>query len=267
MPPTSTWTEKNRQVFDNQSTTYKTDFAKVIQTLTRTILERRLWISNRWTDTYPASNPKAGTENETGDINNSNHIKMLEYACGPGHISLALSPFVNRIIGLDVSDGMISEFRKNVLAAGLSDDTVTAVKADLLSEDPPPSSSSEVSGPEYFDFDIVVVSMAVHHFENPALAVRRLGERVKSGGVLVVVDLVPEEGDHGHGHGHGLENMGEVAGTISKHGFGFEEVREMFSDAGVGERFEYEVVEEPLVFEKEGNVFEKTIFIARGLKG
>ncbi|KAL4933967.1 class I SAM-dependent methyltransferase [Aspergillus undulatus] len=193
---------------------------------------------------------------------------MLEYACGPGHISLALAPFVSRVIGIDIADGMIEEFNKNVHEAGCSD-TVFGIRANLLSE----STSAEVAGSEYFDFDLVVVSMALHHFEHPEQAVKRLGERLKKGGVMMLMDLVPEE-HHGHDghhdrHDHGLgslSQMSEIAGTISKHGFSLEEMKTMYEDAGVASEFKYQILEKPLEFRKDGKVFHKTIFMARAQK-
>jgi SAM-dependent methyltransferase len=157
---------------------------------------------------------------------------------------------------MDISDGMIDEFKKNIREEGRSDNVV-AVKANILSDSPP----AEVSGPEFFDFDVLVVSMATHHFEHPGQALSRLSERLKEGGIMMIMDLVPEELPD-----HGMHQMGDVVHTISKHGFSLEEMRTMYDNAGVKTGFKYEVIDEPLVFTKNGNTFEKTIFIARGQK-
>ncbi|KAL3480641.1 S-adenosyl-L-methionine-dependent methyltransferase [Aspergillus californicus] len=239
---TNDFTEKNRQVFDKQARTYKTEFAKGVETLVNVAKTQRTWVSDAWIDT------------KTGE---GKDIKILEYACGPGHISLALAPFVSRVIGMDISDGMIEEFNKNAQQAGCSD-TVVGIKANLLAESPP----AEVSGPEYFDFDLVVVSMAVHHFQYPAKALQRLGERLKKGGVMMIIDLVSDE--HHHDSKHELQHEMDVLETISKHGFDREETRRMFEDANAGDGFEYKVIEEPLVFHKKGKTYHMTIFIARG---
>ncbi|KAL4811174.1 S-adenosyl-L-methionine-dependent methyltransferase [Aspergillus unguis] len=236
------FSEKNRQTFDKEARTYKSDFSKAMETVTNVVRNERTWISDTWTDT------EAGKGKD---------IKMLEYACGPGHVSLALAPFVSRVVGIDISDGMIEEFKKNVQEAGRSN-TVTGIKADLLSESPP----AEVSGPEYFDFDLVVVSMALHHFEFPEKALDCLGKRLKKGGVMMVIDLVPEDFDYDHTR----LQMGEVVETISKHGFSLEEMKKMYKDAGIGNGLKYQIVEEPLVFTKNGKTFQKTIFKARGQK-
>ncbi|RDW94048.1 class I SAM-dependent methyltransferase [Aspergillus mulundensis] len=242
---TTDFTEKNRQAFDKKAATYKSGFEKVVETLVNVVQEQRSWVSDTWVDT------EAGKGKE---------IKALEYACGPGYISLALAPFVNRVVGMDISDNMLEEFKKHVREAGRSE-TMIGVKADLVSE----SSPAEVSGPEYFNFDLVFVSMALHHFEFPEKAMINLGKRLKKGGVMMIIDMIPED-HHGHEHEHARHQMGDMVDTISKHGFSLEEMRTMYENAGVGIGFEYKVLESPLVFTKDGKTFEKTIFIARGQK-
>ncbi|KAL3429673.1 S-adenosyl-L-methionine-dependent methyltransferase [Aspergillus tetrazonus] len=237
--------EKNRQVFNKQAAAYKSDFEGAVEALVSVVHDQRTWVSDTWVDT------EAGKGKE---------IKALEYACGPGHISLALAPFVSRVVGMDISENMLEEFKKHVHEAGRSD-TMVAVKADLVSE----SSPTEISGPEYFDFDLVVVSMALHHFENPEKAMNRLSERLKKGGVMMIIDLIPKD-HHDHEHDHALQQMGEVVETISKHGFSLDEMRTMYENAGVGNGFKYQVLEKRLPFTKDGKSFEKTIFIARGQK-
>lgn len=64
------------------ASTYKDDFANVVEALSNLTRERRLWISDKWTDT------EAGKGQE---------IKMLEYACGPGHISIVLLRLTSQI--------------------------------------------------------------------------------------------------------------------------------------------------------------------------
>jgi hypothetical protein len=56
-----------------QSRTYQSDFVKVVETLVNVAQSQRTWVSDVWIDT------EAGKGKE---------LKMLEYACGPGHISL-----------------------------------------------------------------------------------------------------------------------------------------------------------------------------------
>ncbi|KAL4791191.1 S-adenosyl-L-methionine-dependent methyltransferase [Aspergillus venezuelensis] len=237
----SEFAERNRQAFEEKSRTYKAEFPKVVENLINAFQDNRTWFSDAWTDTAAGKNKE---------------IKLLEYACGPGYVSLTLAPFVSRVIGMDISDGMIEEFNKNAHEAGRSD-TVVGVKADILSEAMP----AAVAGPEYFDFDFVVVSMALHHFEHPEQALKRLSERLKIGGTMIIMDLVPEK----H-HDHGLGQMGDIVHTISKHGFSLEEMQAMWKDAGLETCFKYQILDKPLEFNKNGKEFYKTIFMARAQK-
>lgn len=57
-------------------------------------------------------------------------------------------------------------------------------------EDPNPAS---LTSPEFYDFDIAAVGLGFHHFDDPKLAARRLAERLKVGGVLMILDFLPHE--------------------------------------------------------------------------
>ena len=75
---------------------------------------------------------------------------------------------------------------------GLSADEMRAYQGNLCDpEDPAPAA---LASPSFFDFDIAAVGLGFHHFDDPTLAARRLVERLKPGGVLLVLDFLP----HGH---------------------------------------------------------------------
>jgi hypothetical protein len=40
-------------------------------------------------------------------------------------------------------------------------------------------------------------------------------------------------------------------------------MQKLFEEAGMGQKFDYQVIQEPVVFRKEGKEIRKTIFIAR----
>lgn len=147
---------------------------------------------------------------------------------------------------------MIDEYNKNVQEAGLGD-KMAARKCDLLAE----SLSDDALSPELFDFDLVIVSMSLHHFADPGLAMKRLGERLKKGGVFYIIDFVPI-GDHGF-HGE----FAEAAKTVKTHGFTRDDMSKLYSDAGLEKDFDYQVLEEPIEFTKNGNTMRKTVFVAR----
>lgn len=164
----------------------------------------------------------------------------------------SLAPFLTKAVGLDVSDNMVDEYNKNVHEAGFGD-KMSARKGDLLAE----TLSDDVLSPELFNLDLVVVSMSLHHFADPGIAMKRLGERLKPGGVFYIIDLVPV-GDHGcHGE------FAEAAKTIKTHGFTRDAMRNLYSDAGLSEGFDYQFLEEPIEFTKNGQTVRKTAFVAR----
>lgn len=147
---------------------------------------------------------------------------------------------------------MISEFNKNAREAGLAD-KMTGRSGNLFAE----NLSEDMASPEVFDFDLVVVSMALHHFENPGLAMKRLGERLKKGGVCFIIDFVPAQ------HHEFKKEFAEAAKTVKSHGFSREQTWELFEGAGLTGGFEYDVIQEPINFTKDGKSFEKTIFVAK----
>lgn len=52
---------------------YQGRFANIMETLSKETLKNRSWISERWTDS---------------EVGKGRDISMLEYACGPGVISM-----------------------------------------------------------------------------------------------------------------------------------------------------------------------------------
>jgi len=55
-----------------------------------------------------------------------------------------------------------------------------------VSDDPSPAA---FASPEFSNFDVAAVGLGFHHFDDPSLAARRLAERLKTGGVLVILDF------------------------------------------------------------------------------
>ena len=120
---------------------------------------------------------------------------------------------------------MVATYNARARTEGLSTDAMKAVVGDLLDvENPSPT------GREWDGFDMATAGFAFHHFDDVVLAARRLKERLRPGGVVVISDFLeggdlkadeegtPIEGSegtwaihhhhhhhhhHGHGNGHG----------------------------------------------------------------
>ena len=163
---------------------------------------------------------------------------------------------MTKIIGLDVSENMVAEFNRKTLESRISAEKMFALKGNLLEETIP----EHLMGPDFFEFDIVAVSAAIHHFADAELAMKRLGSRLKKGGIFFILELLA---DH-HGEEETQNFDPEAAHTVHKHGFRPDEMRELYVHAGLAENFDFQIVEKPFVFTLNGREFKKTIFMARG---
>ncbi|CAG8973225.1 hypothetical protein HYALB_00006394 [Hymenoscyphus albidus] len=154
---------------------------------------------------------------------------------------------------------MVSEYNTLFSNQGIPPSEMCAKVGNLLdASDPSPVS---LSGPSFFNFDIVAVGLGFHHFEDPFFAAKQLVARLKVGGVLMVIDFLPHE--HVHGHTHAASK------TVVHHGFEMEEVRRMFGDVGAGGGFDLQVLGRGVVFKgarEGGEEMRRSVFMARGTK-
>jgi SAM-dependent methyltransferase len=157
-----------------------------------------------------------------------------------------------KFVGLDVSDGMIAQFNKFARNADIPPETMFAQQGNLLAETEP----ENLAGPEFFDFDLVAVGMAFHHFADPELAMKRFAARMKKGGVCLIIDLIPHQHPDMHSHP-------EAGPTIKRTGFGMQEMKEIFEGAGITREFDYVILEKPIVFTMDGKRRESTLFMSK----
>jgi SAM-dependent methyltransferase len=142
--------------------------------------------------------------------------KMLDYACGNGFLTAALYKNFDRVIGVDLSDSMLAGYRERMQALEVPESQAMAVRGDMFAADAvttEPALNEEDSN----GFDLAAIVMALHHVEDASLAVKRLGERMRPGGVLLVVDIcegLESMGKHGHGHG---DSHGHAHGHAHEH--------------------------------------------------
>lgn len=141
---------------------------------------------------------------------------------------------------------------------------------------------------KFFNFEMACVGLGFHHFDDPALAAKRLVGRLRAGGVLMILDFLPhgvypdtKDGhddhhhhhEHGHGHGHGhskehkdeeLDDQKKALKTVTHHGFSEESIKEIFVAAGAGKGFAIEKLGSVTMGMKHGK---RDLFMARGTKG
>jgi ubiquinone/menaquinone biosynthesis C-methylase UbiE len=118
---------------------------------------------------------------------------MLDYACGDGIITESLMPHFASVVGVDVSGGMLDKYRARVSRIGFGPDQIVSVRGDLLADDVQPT-DPPLSDDQLWNFDLVAISMALHHFDKPQVSLQRLAARLKVGGTLLVIDYTPRDG-------------------------------------------------------------------------
>lgn len=171
---------------------------------------------------------------------------------------------------------MVDVYNTRMRELSLTPQRASAVVGNLLDpENPsPPTTSSEDSG-----FDIAAVGMGFHHFEDTALCLRRLAERLRPGGVVLIIDLVHDHSrgrghghDHGHDHPHGEgrkdgeeDAFAAMRHTIKHDGFDEAGMRQLFEDAGLTD-FGMQALEQPCIMVMGGKEMQRTAFYAKGRK-
>ena len=209
---------------------------------------------------------------------------------------------MSEVRGIDLSDGMVATYNTNAINQGLSPAEMSASIGNLLVPDEP-SPAAFTSG-EWFNFDLVAVGLGFHHFEDPTFAARRLAERLKPGGTLLIIDFLPHEhpdavaqadgssgtsnastpndGGHLHGHGHdhshshthhlfghkeeSSKGLEKVMATVAHFGFSENSVKKIFEDAGVGADFKFDVISQSVVFTFHERTMIRNVFFAKGRK-
>lgn len=120
-------------------------------------------------------------------------LRMMDYACGDGLISRALKAHFGSVLGVDISSNMVERFRTSIASLGASPEQLRAVCGDFVSRENKPT-DPPLPDDELRDFDLIALSMALHHMESPASALTRLAERLKPGGKLLVIGWTPIDG-------------------------------------------------------------------------
>lgn len=181
--------------------------------------------------------------------------KMLDYACGNGIVSKSLASLVPIIRGMDIAPGMVDQYNKFARQEKYSEARMHAVAGNLLDDDESASLPEDYAG-----FDLIVISLALHHVSDPEAMIAKFAARLAPGGVVVVLDwisssgIVPSE----------IPADDPVRHTVSRHGFEEDELRAAYEKAGLrdwGWRLFEERTKLPLEFGGE-----KQLFLARGSK-
>lgn len=108
-------------------------------------------------------------------------MTIIDFGCGTGLVSLALQPYVGRIIGIDSSPGMLAVLNKKEQQLGITN--VETLCWDLNNQPTPDLHA-----------DIIVSAMTLHHIPDLPKVLRALLQMLTPGGYLALADLEAEDG-------------------------------------------------------------------------
>ena len=127
-----------------------------------------------------------------------------DLGCGTGQIARTLSPFVQRVIGVDASSAMLEAARQR----GTANIELREGRLEDL-----PLADGEV--------DVAMLFLVLHYVVEPARVLAEAARSLKQGGTVLIVDMMP----------HDREEMRETMGHVWP-GFSSQQINEWLSDAG-----------------------------------
>ena len=104
---------------------------------------------------------------------------VIDVAAGTGLLSLSVSPFVQSVLALDITEAMLAEGRKAALLSGITN--VTFRLGDAYHLEVPQS------------YDIAMSRLAFHHLSDPKAVLDQMQRVVVKGGSVIVCDLLSPE--------------------------------------------------------------------------
>ncbi|KAJ3540739.1 hypothetical protein NM688_g6183 [Phlebia brevispora] len=147
---------------------------------------------------------------------------VLDYACGPGIVSAEIVPHVKSITGVDISQGMVDSYNARAKDLTISPERMHAIRTELK------GTNGELDGRK---FELVVCTMAYHHFTDVADTTRILASVLAPGGSLLVVDWLRDA----QGNTEDLFMGNDQLKKINPHsGFTEAEMRGILDGAGLG---------------------------------
>lgn len=241
--------QRNIAHWDSVAKTYRSDhtqkeFGDLINKATEFVLANISSIGVDFIDPAASFESSIGTDSQRT-------VRVLDYACGPGTVTGILAGRATQYVGIDLSPGMVNEYNERFSGQGEDEKlNAYAYNANLFDPSGIPESLNK---PEFENFDLVTVGFGFHHFQNLPLVTQRLVDRLKPGGVLMILDF----------YSHGKDDFKDAAtNTISHHGFTEDQIKDLFTDSGL---------EDNLVLDFGEDVFikkhaKRRPFMARGKK-
>ncbi|KAI1763512.1 S-adenosyl-L-methionine-dependent methyltransferase [Hypoxylon sp. FL1150] len=153
--------------------------------------------------------------------------KMIDYACGNGIVSQALFEYADIIRGIDVSDAMVKAYNDLARQSDIPPARMHAVRGNFLDT----GDDDTTAGADFHEVDAIIMSMALHHAGDEQGMISNMARRLRSKGVLVVIDWMTSASDRGHESSQ-TSDKPDASHSISKSSFSVDDMRQLFTEAG-----------------------------------
>jgi 2-polyprenyl-3-methyl-5-hydroxy-6-metoxy-1,4-benzoquinol methylase len=143
--------------------------------------------------------------------------RVLDIATGPGYIAEAFARAAREVIGVDLTEAMLSIARERTQQRGVTNVTFRVGDAQSL-----PFESEE--------FELVVSRLALHHMQNPLQILREMTRVLRPGGTVLMEDIFASE----HPERAAYHNRWEILRDPSHvRSIPLSELLQLFRDAGL----------------------------------
>jgi ubiquinone/menaquinone biosynthesis C-methylase UbiE len=137
----------------------------------------------RQADTFSASaaiTDAALTQRFVAALGEAVRGSVLDVACGPGILSVAIAKTAREVVAFDLTPQMLAKAKQRCAEAGLTNVTFREGNAGEL-----PFAGGT--------FDAVVTRLSVHHFDRPERVMSEIFRVLQAGGSFVVADVISSE--------------------------------------------------------------------------
>ena len=142
-----------------------------------------------------------------GNLELNEQMQVMDFGAGTGLITSQVTPFVNKVTAVDVSQSMLEQL---IAKQELKD------KVEILCQD-------ITSNPIGKKYDLIMSAMAMHHVEDTNNLLQQFAAHLKPGARVALADLDKEDGSF---HPEGIEGVyhegferDAFQDKLEKHGF------------------------------------------------